>query len=113
MENEEELEDQTEVAKFMIDEEADFRLSAAYETYSRIWETDPPQEVKKELNRAISQLSDKEIDYDTFYFTINEYRQEAFSSTRRRGGRGRIQTQRKRDWRAKEARKRKNSRYKR
>lgn len=105
--NEEESIDKPAVLKLMIDEPSDFRFHAAYEAYSKIWNLNPPNEVKKELNAMISLLSAKKLSYEDFYFKIDKYRKE-----RARGGRRRIQTQRKRDWRKKLARKKRDSRYK-
>jgi len=97
----------------MIDEPSDFRFHAAYEAYSKIWVLNPPYEVKKELNEMISLLSEKKLSYEDYYFKIGKYRSD-FNSDNRPGGRrrGRIQTQRKRDWRKKEARKKRDGRYK-
>lgn len=96
----------------MIDEPSDFRFHAAYEAYSKIWVLDPPYEVKKELNEMISLLSEKKLSYEDFYLKIGKYRSDFNSDNRPGGRRRRIQTQRKRDWRKKEARKKRDGRYK-
>lgn len=109
--DEEETRDKPTVPKLMIDEPSDFRFHAAYEAYSKIWVRDPPHEVKKELNTMISLLSEKKLSYKDFYLQIGKYRRD-FTPDHHLRGRRRIQTQRKRDWRRKEARKKRDSRYK-
>ena len=95
------------VKKLLIDKSSDFQYRAAYLTYSEVWDKAASQEIKKKLNEILTLLSKKEIDYQTFYKKISRHR------ANRGRWRTRIKTQRKRDWRRKEKRKRRNARHKR
>ncbi|MFQ6081492.1 MAG: hypothetical protein ACE5OW_07490 [Candidatus Bathyarchaeia archaeon] len=93
--------------KKLLIKSSDFQYRAAYLAYSEAWDKVASQEAKKELNEILASLSKREIDYQTFYKKISRHR------ANRGKRRTRIKTQRKRDWRRKEKRKRRNARYKR
>ncbi len=99
------------VSKLLIDRPSDFKFHAAYEAYSQAWEKASSKDVKEKLNEYISSLAKGEIDYDHFYREINKHRMK--TEIKYRGfPRTRIKTQRKKEWRRKEAKSLKDSRYK-
>jgi len=98
-----------EVTKLMIDRPSDFRFHAAYLAYSETWDKITLQETKTELNDIMSLLSKEEISYSSFYKRLDEYRRggsKHFAYPRKR-----IETQRKRDWRKRQNKDMRNSRY--
>ena len=86
--------------KLLLDDPSNFPFHAAYLVYSQAFDDATSAEVKKELNTNIEALKQGQIDFETFYRNIAHHRkidmprQERFS----------LQTQRKKDWRAKEQR---------
>ena len=98
------------VSKVTFEEIADFKFLAAYEAYSKAWDSQQGIEEQHRLNDLISQLFNKEINYSHFYREINQYTRD---SDRGRGSnRVRIQGQRKRDYRRKEQRRSRQKRHK-
>jgi len=97
------------VPKQLIDRPQDFRFHAAYLVYSDAWDKAASQEAKLKLNEIISALSSEQIDYDTFYREISQYR--GFKSEHFNSGRAFIETQRKKDWRRREEREGRNKRH--
>jgi len=101
------------VPKLLIDRPSDFKFHAAYLIYSQAWDEKPSQEVRTKLNEIMASLSKGEIDYQSFYKRVNQYRVEFNPEHYSGGGRARIETQRKREWRRREAKDARNSRYRR
>ena len=98
-----------EVTKLMIDRPDDFRFQAAYLAYSETWDKTASQEVKTKLNEIMLLLSDKQISYSSFYKQLGQYRRRSSKYYARK----RIETQRKRDWRRRQARDMRNARHRR
>jgi hypothetical protein len=100
------------VEKLLIDNPSDFKFHAAYLAYSETWDKTSSAEVKTQLNAMITSLSKKEIDAETFYRQIGQYRgtsgQEGYF-----GSKMRIETTRKKDWRKREAKSARESRHRR
>ena len=105
--------DDAAVPKLLIDRLSDFKFHAAYLIYSQAWDENPSQEVRMKLNETMASLSKGEIDYQSFYKRVNQYRVEFNPEHYSGGGRARIETQRKREWRRREAKDARNSRYRR
>jgi hypothetical protein len=70
-------------------------------------------DMQAKLNEMITSLSKNEIDYKTFYEKIRQYRVDVQTDNYNVGTRARIETQRKRDWRRREAKDTRNARHKR
>jgi len=100
------------VLKLSIDNPSDFKFHAAYIVYSQAWDKTSSPEVKTKLNEIISALSKSEIDYQSFYEKINQYRFD-FNPQQYGGGRMFIETQRKKDWRRMQEKNARNARHKR
>jgi hypothetical protein len=98
------------VAKLLIDDLTDFKLNAAYSAYSKAWVENPDEGVRLELNKAMLSLTENKTDYSTFYYEMNRLGKNESDGY---SGRSRIQSQRKRDWRRSEAKKRRILRHKR
>jgi hypothetical protein len=98
------------IEKLLIDRPSDFRFHAAYLVYSELWDKTSSSETKAKLNETVTLLSKGEIDYETFYRSISQYRPGVYAKPSFGGG-ARIETLRKRDWREKEARKARESRH--
>jgi len=98
----------TTAQKLLMDNPSDFKFHAAYLIYSQAWDNTSSEEDRNELNEIITSLSKDEIDYQAFYEKMRRHRAHGGY---RAGGRTRIETQRKRDWRKKEAKKLRNKRY--
>jgi hypothetical protein len=99
------------VPKLLIDKRSDFRFHAAYLVYSDAWDKASSSEVKLKLNQSITALSNEQIDYETFYRDISQYRIEFNPEHFSGGGRSFIETQRKKDWRKREERASRNKRH--
>jgi hypothetical protein len=99
------------VLKILTDKPSDFRFHAAYMTYSDAFDKATSADIKQKLNESITALSSEQIDYETFYRQISQYRAEF--NPDHFGGRGRafIETQRKKDWRKREERASRNKRH--
>jgi hypothetical protein len=85
--------------KLSIDNPADFQFHAAYLTYSGAFDKASSPESKRQLNQNILALQQNQIDCQTFYGNISQYRSE--EGSQHFYGRSLIETQRKRDWRRK------------
>jgi len=101
----------TEPVGKLLDKPGDFRFHAAYVIYSDAWERTSSQEIRQRLNELLTALSTDEVDYETFYREISQYRVEFNPEHFRGGGRTYIETGRKRDWRKKDERERRNKRH--
>lgn len=101
------------VPKLSIDNPSDFRFHAAYLTYSQAWDKASSSEVKMKLNEIIAALSKNEIDYQSFYEKISQYRAEFNPEHYHGGSRSFIETQKKKDWRRMQERNARNARHKR
>lgn len=99
------------VLKVLIDKPSDFRFHAAYLTYSDAFDKASSPEVKLKLNESIAALSKEQIDYETFYRQISQYRVEFNPDHFSGRGRAFIETQRKKDWRKREERASRNKRH--
>jgi len=97
--------------KLLIDRPSDFRFHAAYLAYSESWDKSASQEVRSKLNEIIESLAKNEIDYQNFYERISQYR--TLISPELARSRMYIETQRKKDWRKREARNAREARHKR
>ena len=103
-------ETQTEEAtKLLIDKPSDFKFHAAYLAYSKTWDKIATSGTRAELNDILVALSKEEMAYTSFYRTLDEYRRRG--SKHYEFSRDRIETQRKRDWRKKQNKQERNSRY--
>jgi hypothetical protein len=85
--------------KLLIDNPSDFQFHAAYLTYSEIFDKTSSPETKKLLNQNITALQQKEMDVQTFYENINQYRGQ--DGGQFHYGRTLIKGQKKREWRRK------------
>jgi hypothetical protein len=99
MTEEPEKKELTAPEKLLIDNPSSFQFHTAYVTYSDIFDKATSPETKKQLNQNITALQQSQIDYQTFYENINQFRGADVS--RRGYGRALIQTQKKREWRRK------------
>ena len=97
--------------KLLIDRPSDFRFHAAYLAYSEAWDKSASQEVRGKLNEIIESLAKNEIDYQNFYERISQYRMITNPELAR--SRMYIETQRKKDWRRREAKNAREARHKR
>jgi hypothetical protein len=103
-------EETQEVTKLLIDNPSDFKFHAAYIAYSEAWDKTNSQNTKNELNGILTALSKEETSYSNFYRTLDDYR---IHDRRHKFSRDKIETQRKRDWRHKQNKQERNSRYRR
>jgi len=97
-----------QVTKLTIDRPSDFRFHVAYLAYSETWDKTTSQEDRTKLNEIMLSLSNKEIVYSNFYKQLGQYRRHRPKYYRKR-----IETQRKRDWRKRQARDMRNARHRR
>ena len=103
-------ETQTEEAtKLLIDNPSDFKFHAAYIAYSETWDKITASNTRTELNGILTSLSKDEMSYSSFYRTLDDYRRHG--SRHFEYSRDKIETQRKRDWRQKQNKQERNSRY--
>ena len=103
-------ETQTEEAtKLSIDKPSDFKFHAAYIAYSEAWDKIDSTNTRNELNDIITSLSNDEMGYSNFYRALDDYRRG--ESRHYEFSRDKIETQRKRDWRQKQNKQERNSRY--
>jgi len=103
-------ETQTEEAtKLLIDNPSDFKFHAAYIAYSETWDKITASNTRIELNGILTSLSKDEMSYSSFYRTLDDYRRHG--SRHFEYSRDKIETQRKRDWRQKQNKQERNSRY--
>ncbi len=94
--------------KLLIDNLSDFQFHAAYLAYSDIFDKTTNLEAKKQLNQNITALQQNQVDYPTFYRSINQYREQ---SSQHNYGRAFIKTQKKREWRRTAQRRERNKRH--
>ncbi len=87
----------TSPEKLLIDNPSNFQFHAAYLTYSNVYDKTADPETKKQLNQNITALQRNQIDYQTFYKNISQYRAESVSQ--HRYARTLIRTQKKQQWR--------------
>jgi len=99
-----------EPTKLLIDKPSDFKFHAAYLAYSELWDKTSSPEKKVELNKVLKALSEEQISYSSFYAALDDHR--SHGSRHYPFARDRIETQRKRDWRAKQSRSQRNQRHK-
>jgi hypothetical protein len=94
--------------KLLIDDCSNFPFHAAYLVYSDLFDHASSDDTKREINMQIESLKQNQVDLETFYRNIAQYRKidtprhERFS----------LQTQRKKDWRMKEQRQERIRRHK-
>jgi len=106
-----ESKDEIVAPKLLIDRPTDFRFHAAYLAYSEAWDKAASEEIKSKLNEIIESLSKSEIDYQNFYERINQYRTSISPELTR--SRMYIETQRKKEWRRREAKSAREARHRR
>ena len=97
------------VALLLIDEPSDFKLNAAYLTYSKAWVGTLDEEERRELNKLMQSLIENKGNYSTFYYEISKYRKNMSNDY---SGRESIKGEKKSAWRHREAKKRRISRHK-
>jgi hypothetical protein len=85
--------------KLLIDDLNDFQFHAAYLAYSNAFGRNSDSEIRKRLNENINALHEKQIDIQTFYRNISQYRRE--EGAQQQYGRVMIRTQKKKEWRRK------------
>jgi len=100
-----------EASKLLIDRPSDFRFHAAYLAYSEAWDKSSSQEIRGKLNEIMESLSKNQIDYQGFYEKISEYRTNISPELVR--SRMYIETQRKKEWRRREAKSAREARHRR
>jgi len=97
--------------KLLIDRPSEFRFHAAYLAYSEAWDKAASPEIRGKLNEIMESLSKNEIDYQDFYEKISQYRVNLSPESMR--SRMYIETQKKKEWRRKEAKNARNARHRR
>ncbi len=100
--------EQAPIEKLLLDDPSNFQFHTAYLVYSELFDNATDAAVKKELNSNIDGLKKNEINLEAFYRNIARYRKLDLP----RQDRNPIQTQRKKDWRAKEQRSERIRRHK-
>ena len=95
--------------KLLLDKPSDFKFHAAYIAYSEAWDKTDSINTRKELNDILTSLSNDEMGYSHFYRALDDYRRG--ESRHYEFSRDKIETQRKRDWRQKQNKQERNSRY--
>ena len=94
--------------KIVYDDKPDFKFTAAYEAYSKAFDS-ADMVVRSTLNEAITKLHDGKMDYNYFYSTINQHIQGADKGGSFR--RARIEGQRKQEYNKDERKRGRNERY--
>ena len=94
--------------KIVYDDKPDFKFTAAYEAYSKAFDS-ADVAVRSALNEAITKLHDGKMDYNYFYSTINQHIQGADKGGSFR--RARIEGQRKQEYNKDERKRGRNERY--
>ena len=102
-------EEQPKPEKLLLDDPSNFQLHAAYLVYSDLFDAATDPEVKKELNSNIEALKQNQITAETFYRNIAHHRKMSLPPRQERFS---LQTQRKKDWRAKEQKQERIRRHK-
>ena len=95
--------------KLTFNDVSDFKFNAAYMAYSKVWDNNSSDKIRSKLNSIMLQYSRGEIDASSFYYNINSFKSDSESVPNIES---RIKTQNKYDWRKKEQRKSRLSRYK-
>jgi hypothetical protein len=103
-----ELNNQPQIEKLLIDEPSNFQFHAAYLVYSESFDKVNDAQAKVELNRNLEELKENKINLETFYMNISRYRKVDVPRQERYS----LQTQRKRDWRKKTQRQDRIKRHK-
>jgi hypothetical protein len=97
------------ITKVTFDSVNDFKFMAAYEAYSKSFDSVEAEEDRIKLNELISKLSSGEISYGHFYRENSEYQQ---GDDGRGFRRAKILTSRKREYRRDQMVKERNKRHK-
>jgi hypothetical protein len=95
--------------KLLIDDPSNFPFHAAYLVYSDLFDKAQSDDVKLEINTQITALKQNQINLETFYRNVAQYRKLDSAPRRERFT---LQTQRKKDWRIKEQRQERFKRHK-
>ena len=85
--------------KLLVDDASNFPFHAAYLVYSDLFDKNSDFNVKKDLNRNMTDLKTGITSLETFYQNISRYRRDV--APEQRHDRFSVQTQRKKDWRMK------------
>src|SRR4030067_3776723 len=101
MTEEQNKQEEPQPEKLMLEAPSNFPFHSVYLVYSQVFDDATSVEVKKELNTNLEALKQGQIDFETFYRNIAHHRKIAAMP---RQDRFSLQTQRKKDWRAKEQR---------
>jgi hypothetical protein len=101
----------TSPEKLLIDNPLDFQFHAAYVTYSDAFDRTIDPEIRKKLNQSILSLQQNQIDFQTFYRNINQYR--SVVGFQQNLSRFFIKTQKKQEWRREIKKRERNKRYRR
>lgn len=96
--------------KVIIEGSSNFQFNAAYLAYSEAYDKAFDPDVRKYLNQNIIALQQNEVDYQTFYRNINQYRS---ISTAQYHSKSSIKTQSKGEWRNKMRKIEREKRYER
>ena len=102
-------EPQPQLEKLLLDDPSNFQMHAAYLVYSDLFDNNTAIEVRKELNSNIEALKQGQITPETFYRNIASHRKMSLPPRQERFS---LQTQRKKDWRAKEQKQERIRRHK-
>jgi len=97
------------VSKLMIDKPSDFVFHAAYMAYSKTWDETPSEEDRTKLNTIMLSLSEGKGDQSSFYSQLSQFRKDFNSGFRVSS---KIRSERKSDWRKREQKRARMSRYK-
>lgn len=81
--------------KVVITNPSNFQFHAAYLAYLEAYDKNTDPETRKYLNQNIIALQKNEIDYQTFYRNINQYRSIDKAQCQAKSS---IRTQSKREW---------------
>ena len=95
--------------KLSIDKPTNFNFHAAFLAYSKVWDANPNEDIRIELNKLMQMLVEKKVNYSTFYSEIGQYQKEPKSND---FSRRKFKTKKKYAWRKSEAKKIRISRHK-
>ncbi|MEM2110628.1 MAG: hypothetical protein QXX08_01985 [Candidatus Bathyarchaeia archaeon] len=95
--------------KLLIDNPTDFQFHAAYVAYSDTYDKTVDPEIRKKLNQSILALQQNQIDFQTFYRNISQYR--SIGSFQHNVTKFFIKTQKKQEWRRETQKRERNKRY--
>jgi hypothetical protein len=99
----------SEVKQLSFKDSADFKFSAAYMTYTQLFQESNDEDEKARLNTLITELSEGELSYPDFYEAVKK--EEDGTDRRQRFHRSRISTQRKYEYRKEEQKSQRSKRY--